>query len=293
MARTGRPPVPRVEVICTGCGAKIGRRAAEVERNKSGIFYCSNLCPGRVGGQGTKPRKGVTLTCPECDKNFYRRASEAGLSTGGRQPCCSIPCAARHRAKYADQNPDIPFRITSICERCGESFEHARCNPRRFCSWDCSGHAKVRCELTCEWCGEAYEGNPNIRRFCSRPCFYAYQSAQAEGSITDNGYRVVFIDGHQVPEHRHVMQAVIGRELTPEETVHHRNGVKLDNRPENLELWASNHPRGQRVLDLLDWARELLARYEPDEAALRRLEAQAIEVGGRGASAALELVPAG
>lgn len=276
MVRTGRPPVPRVEVTCTGCGTSIKRREAEVTRNTTGIYYCSHDCSTRVG-KGRKPRRGQTFTCPECGTEFYRRMSASTLPTvGDRRPCCSRSCSARYWRKQVDQRPDVPFRITTICERCGESFEHARCNPRRFCSDVCAGVAKVRCELTCEWCGETYEGNPQVRRFCSKPCYYSHLTANAQGSITDDGYRVLFIDGRQVGEHRHVMQAVVSRELTPEETVHHRNGVKLDNRPENLELWASNHPRGQRVLDLIDWAREILGRYEPDEAALRRLEAQAV-----------------
>lgn len=293
MARTGRPPVPRTEVICTGCAAIVQRRTTEVERNKSGIFYCSNVCPGKAG-KGTKPRRGETLVCPECDTRFYRRMSAATLpTTGDKKPCCSVSCAARRWRKQVDERPDVPFRVTTLCERCGEPFEHARCNLRRFCSQRCAGVERVRCELTCEWCGDPYEGNPNIRRFCSRPCFYAQQTAAAEGSVTDDGYRVLFIDGRQVGEHRHVMQAVVDRELTPEETVHHRNGVKLDNRPENLELWASNHPKGQRVLDLIDWARDLLARYEPDEPALRRLEAQAVELTDVGASPVLTQTVAG
>lgn len=274
MARTGRPPVPRVEVTCAGCAVKIQRRAAEVERNTTGIFYCSNSCPGRAG-KGTRQRKGVELVCPECGKTFYRRKSGSALSTGGRRPCCSVPCAARHRDRHANQHPNVPFQITTICARCDESFEHARSNPRRFCSDVCAGNAKMRCELTCEWCGDSYEGNPNVRRFCSRPCFYAHQEANAQGSINDDGYRILCISRRFIAEHRHVMQAAIGRELTPEETVHHRNGVTLDNRPENLELWASNHPKGQRVLEQLNWARELLARYERDEPALLRLETQA------------------
>ena len=47
------------------------------------------------------------------------------------------------------------------------------------------------------------------------------------------------------------MEEILGRPLQPVENVHHRNGVRNDNRPENLELWVTPQPQGQRVADLV------------------------------------------
>ena len=61
------------------------------------------------------------------------------------------------------------------------------------------------------------------------------------------------------------MSELLGRPLRDGESVHHRNLLKDDNRPENLELWSTSQPQGQRVEDKLRWAREFLALYEESE----------------------------
>lgn len=84
-------------------------------------------------------------------------------------------------------------------------------------------------------------------------------------STNADGYVVVSTDAGVFREHTLVMQESLGRLLKKGENVHHINGVRDDNRLENLELWWRPQPAGQRVSDLLDY----IAETYPDEVSQR------------------------
>jgi hypothetical protein len=135
--------------------------------------------------------------------------------------------------------------------------------------------SRLRCKIdTCEWCGDEYVRSPyrSRARFCGRGCASRSQwetdprrGPQAarwqHGKTRRRGYVLVWKpDHHSIPEsstrkyvleHRLVMEQVLGRHLEPHEKVHHLNGIRDDNRPENLELWTTGHSTpGKRASDL-------------------------------------------
>lgn len=187
---------------------------------------------------------------------------------------------------------EIKSRRLKLCDSCyhKEWWEKNKPAPKikqrsLFCL-DCDKERERhgRSVKYCNWCAlkRSYQKNPgslekrnlqnrNYNRIkkgidINLPLLTA---ERGKGHLNKHGYRILNKQGHpnsstkkgSIAEHTFVMSEYIGRPLKKNELVHHKNGIRDDNRIENLELWQKSHPPGQRLEDKIKWAKEFLEEY--------------------------------
>ena len=145
----------------------------------------------------------------------------------------------------------LGISTTKICGRCKRTFTPSS---RHKCCPKCRAGKP---NTPCQTCGK--------KSWAGRCITCANKARTGTGTyryLNGGGYIETRKNGVRIMEHRVVMEESLGRELLPGETVHHKNGVRDDNRPENLELWVTCQPAGQRPEDLVEWANEIIKRYK-------------------------------
>lgn len=154
-----------------------------------------------------------------------------------------------------------------VCRTCKKEFVPSSRHK------DCPSCRYQKGRTPCPICGKLRNPDFAICIDCHNKSMSGEKNANWRGGKTKHsgGYVMRLVPDHPrvkgksnkyVMEHILVMEEAIGRILDPNENVHHKNGIKTDNRIENLELWTRSHPSGCRVSDLLEWAHYITDKYE-------------------------------
>lgn len=152
---------------------------------------------------------------------------------------------SKHHARFVKYGDTSFTKTPPTWDRLARSCEAEGCEREHYCKGLCTTHYQRLMK---------YGDIHHTERFGPKPKSNRY--------ITKGGYIIIYPPGRRsMLEHRFVMEIHLGRTLSESESVHHVNGVRDDNRIENLELWSTSQPRGQRVVDKIEWAEQILRDY--------------------------------
>lgn len=160
-------------------------------------------------------------------------------------------------------------RFNCVCVDCGKHFTVKRQVLRRCSSCQYKYYKEKKPEKFKTAMDRVYDKIAKKRRRAKGFCDdHKFHNGPRKEGYNLKGYKIVIlIDpetgdySRRTYEHVLVMEQKIGRRLVKGEIVHHKNGVRDDNRPENLELWNKGQPAGQRVEDRIPYYIEFLEQY--------------------------------
>jgi len=187
-----------------------------------------------TGGCKRPARRGTEI-CKVCyTKQWHERQGKCRLDHCPRRIDAAELCTTHYNRKrrgLADWDKPIPVRM----KRGGTCMHEGGCPEPAYARGWCRLHWQRVFKL-----GYADAGPVGLMK-----------AAAGEGGGDGRGYRVITVNGQRHYEHRWVMEQTLGRPLWPDEEVHHKNLIRDDNDPSNLELWCTTQPRGGRAEDLV------------------------------------------